>query len=597
MARILIIDDSAFVRECLRAVLNNSGFHVRTLSDLDAALEQARKDRPDAIVVEPLKLRRAERTARLRELGQATVGGVVALTAAKSSSAIVSLLEAPIRKVVLKSEFSLDSFRALLGEIVGSIRPDAIEPDQQTEDASESSPESPVPEPRPKEVATASPVPARTRVDKQQCVKRLDPTETRASVEKQLREFARLNSLSPVVSRVLRLIRSKDSNVDDVVSAIQADMAIASGVIATANSSLYLRGAPTTSLRQSVLRIGLDEIREVVARTAVIEKFAEVGEDGLLDPSRFWRHSMAVATMSCEIAGIVRPPVDRGDAYLCGLLHDIGQLALNECVPKAYRRTTEVAAQLHVGTEQVETKLLGLSHADASRIVLEAWGIPAELAEPVALHQSDAAVIEVLSANWKRMAGIVSLSNRLVHAMGIGSAHQSVVRPIDHLLKMLGISGDSIDKLIPKVEQHMREMESLMLAGLPRTDRRRAIEPLRVRVRHVSDHPEADIIRRALESIGARTDQGTPGCIVLSAVDANRLPDLARQAAADKSLEGLPVIVIARSLEQPLPDGLESGVAARLIFPVRDIALRSAIERATSIAPKQPSGSGVARAA
>lgn len=169
---------------------------------------------------------------------------------------------------------------------------------------------------------------------------------------------------------------------------VASEPALALRVLQVANSAYYGRTRQVTSLPLAAQLLGLDALRGVAAAVCF---------DGLAgvrpamhgaDMHRFRRHAMATACAAQHIARQVAPEA-ADEAFVAGLLHDTGALLQWRLRPKAMR-TLLARLPESADRETQERSLLGLTHAECGRVVLQVAGLPSALCEAVGAH-ADAA--------------------------------------------------------------------------------------------------------------------------------------------------------------------------------------------------------------
>jgi putative nucleotidyltransferase with HDIG domain len=168
------------------------------------------------------------------------------------------------------------------------------------------------------------------------------------------------------------------------------------------NSPLYSPRAQIVSLQQAVARVGVGKIREIAlviaCKTGV---FKAKGYEREID--EVFKHSIACALFAQEIARSTRNNVE--DAFLCGLLHDVGRpvllQALLSLLHKA-RATAERAAVLALVTEL---------HESAGSALAKAWTLPDTVVTALAKHHAAKPELEAIPVR------IVSLADTFAHKM------------------------------------------------------------------------------------------------------------------------------------------------------------------------------------
>jgi putative nucleotidyltransferase with HDIG domain len=173
---------------------------------------------------------------------------------------------------------------------------------------------------------------------------------------------------------------------------VGSDPVLAGEVLRMANSPLYAPPVPYRSIRQAVVAMGIPECCRILSAAA----FRPLFQSPLVRP--LWSHSMEVARMAESLARETGK-VEREEAFLTGLMHDIGRLALWK-LPS--RLTAQYTALLDHGCEPMfaETLLCGFDHCSAGGEVMRHWRLPERLAEAVEYHhqpeRSDSMLAQVL---------------------------------------------------------------------------------------------------------------------------------------------------------------------------------------------------------
>src|SRR5262245_60599101 len=177
-----------------------------------------------------------------------------------------------------------------------------------------------------------------------------------------------------IAADVMRLTRgdavsesANDTSAADLARLIQRDLALAGHVMRVANSALYARRTPVTTLPQAIAWLGIREIRNIAFAVAVQ---AQVFNSGYFrqEMSDLWRESIMVALFAQEIARLKRRNLD--SAYLCGLMHRAGMALLLSRVG--------VAALKHNVTPDAGLLLELAARHEARRgtHLAIAWGLP-----------------------------------------------------------------------------------------------------------------------------------------------------------------------------------------------------------------------------
>lgn len=217
---------------------------------------------------------------------------------------------------------------------------------------------------------------------------------------------ARLPAVPQVLLKLLALCRSDAASIADYAQLVAKDAGLSGRVLAIANSAAHQRGSPRAGIDQALMVLGVDTLKSLVIGESVAQvfnTFAGRETAGILD---FWRHSLTTAVVARELAARLSY-AHAEEAYLAGLLHDVGRLALLSAAPKEYRPHFSVADDDRLC--EVERNDLQITHAEAGAWLIERWQLDSFLADSVLYHHEPARALEAAHP----LVRIVLLANRL----------------------------------------------------------------------------------------------------------------------------------------------------------------------------------------
>lgn len=197
----------------------------------------------------------------------------------------------------------------------------------------------------------------------------------------------RVRTLPSMPTTVLALgeaVGDARCTVDRVLGILAQDPALSATLLRLANSVIYVRDDRVMDLRSVVLRLGFDSIFHLGQSAAIIRS---MGGGRRLDPLRLWQHSVAVGLVAKGVCGLVRQDQHAESAYLAGLLHDIGKLALDHCFSEDY---APVVAAQEAGAPGLEAEraILGITHAEVGAMVAVQWNFPEPLVRAIGDHHA-----------------------------------------------------------------------------------------------------------------------------------------------------------------------------------------------------------------
>ena len=203
-----------------------------------------------------------------------------------------------------------------------------------------------------------------------------------------LRLWERLPTFHPVALRLMRVIASDYVPLNEISHIIRSDTVFAAELLRLANSPLFTFRCEIGSVLQAVSLLGLERVRGL-ALTVALRRFLDESVPG--GPARVcWRHSLACALLSEEIAQAALLPTDA--AHTAGLVHDLGRLVLLASDPERYTALLEGSEPSPAAVCARERRTFGPDHCEAGGGAVGRWGFPGALGRGAPPHHPSFAV-------------------------------------------------------------------------------------------------------------------------------------------------------------------------------------------------------------
>lgn len=223
---------------------------------------------------------------------------------------------------------------------------------------------------------------------------------------------ARLPALPQALIKLLAMCQSDDVGMADIVKLLAMDAALTSRVLSVAGSAAYRRDTQALTLLQAANVLGTELIKVLVISESVFQTFNAFSNVGSTDLRGFWKHSLTAAVVCKELAKRLNY-AQLDEAYLAGLLHNVGRLALLSVAPQQYR--TNFLARDDAALCDVEQQTLKISHAEAGAWLTRRWHMDAHLVESILYHHEDIAPM----TGAHPLIHVMHLAHRLVTLSGV----------------------------------------------------------------------------------------------------------------------------------------------------------------------------------
>ena len=185
-----------------------------------------------------------------------------------------------------------------------------------------------------------------------------------------------LNKVPPfpaVAAKLLGVLANPAADTDEIAELISSDATLAAQILKSVNSYQYGLKSEVRSVQQAVALLGLDNIRKITTATATATYVKRFMTAELLS---CWQHSIATAVLSEVVAESCH--AFENLAYVAGILHDVGRLALLVAYPEEYRKLMRSAREGSIDLLDEEERKFGMNHAEAGRLLAQTWGLPEE---------------------------------------------------------------------------------------------------------------------------------------------------------------------------------------------------------------------------
>jgi putative nucleotidyltransferase with HDIG domain len=191
-----------------------------------------------------------------------------------------------------------------------------------------------------------------------------------------------------VFHQIQKVINDPKVSANHIAAILAEDPAMSVKVLKLTNSAFYGLAREIDSVKQAVVIVGLEAVKNLVLSASVLDMFKGKDVDSNFQ-DKFWRHSLATAFCSRILAKHLRKNgmVDPDSAFSAGLLHDIGKIVIACFLPSEYAKLKE-ATRLNpnAASFEIEEQALGYTHAQIGALLAVQWKLPQKLGESITFH-------------------------------------------------------------------------------------------------------------------------------------------------------------------------------------------------------------------
>ena len=181
-----------------------------------------------------------------------------------------------------------------------------------------------------------------------------------------------LPAMPHVASKVLELSGDPNTSAQQLQQVISDDQAMTARILKVANSAMYACSRKVKTLTEAIVMLGFNSIRSLVVTSAARNLYNTGRARMGLKERLLWEHSIGCA-FACRLLVQDRYPLLTEEAFLAGLLHDIGKLVLNLQTPDQFDEIVQIVYNENRGFCETERELLGFDHTNVGALLVNKW--------------------------------------------------------------------------------------------------------------------------------------------------------------------------------------------------------------------------------
>jgi len=237
-------------------------------------------------------------------------------------------------------------------------------------------------------------------------------------------------TMPAAAQKAFQLSTNPKAEARDFIEVIESDEALAARVIKIANSVYFDRGKASKTIEDSVVVIGINELRNLLSATTLSEIFPSSHRAR----SQMWENDIGTAVIAKTLAQMYLPSQTEV-AFLGGLMHDIGKLLLLQRSGGEYQKVLDLVERTGCTFCDAEAQSFPFDHTEVGQLIGERWNFSPELISIIRWHHQPWATL--IKGGAIGLPLIVRAADTIAHALGIGHP-RGFARFKENALKDLG---------------------------------------------------------------------------------------------------------------------------------------------------------------
>ena len=264
-----------------------------------------------------------------------------------------------------------------------------------------------------------------------------------------------LPAMPASISEVIIACDDQDMTVGQLSQVILRDQALTANILKLAHSAFYGNARRVTTVTEAIVLLGLSAIKSLAISSHTARLLDRELQGYGMARGELWRHSLSVAFTARRIAIEVRlAPVE--EAFVAGLLVDIGKVILSSRLEEAFEEVSAEALQSGRSFHEVEHELLGFDHAELGAMIAAGWGFPPELEDAIRYHHDPAA-----ARVRPPLAACVHIADAICMMLGVGLGADGLTYAVHpEALATLGLTSEHLVGLMDEVAPLIEAVEA-----------------------------------------------------------------------------------------------------------------------------------------
>ncbi|ADZ93339.1 HDOD domain-containing protein [Marinomonas mediterranea] len=251
-------------------------------------------------------------------------------------------------------------------------------------------------------------------------------------LKQRLEETLEIPPLSNSSTHIIQLSADPNASSEQLCQIVNLDPSLSAQVISWASSPYYGGSDPVESIEDAIIRVlGFDMVMNLSLGLSMGGVF-ELPKDGPKHYDDFWFSAVSHAALMESLVKSIssdHPKPRLGHAYLAGLLHNFGYLAISVILPPHFSiLSRNLEANAHLPSNVVEMQVLHFTKEQLGAWLLKHWNIPADIYGAVRYCKD-----EGYQGEHKLLANLLYVANRLLDQLPIS----------EHLLDQLGLNEET----------------------------------------------------------------------------------------------------------------------------------------------------------
>jgi putative nucleotidyltransferase with HDIG domain len=267
-------------------------------------------------------------------------------------------------------------------------------------------------------------------------------------------EVRAMPPLPQSVIQILEIVNNDKSSSQELAKVFERDPTLAVNILKLANLPVYGYTSRISTINHAIVCLGLKMVKSIALTSCTHEMLNKEIPAYSLGEGMLWQHAISCATCARIISQRIGYK-DNEEAYIAGLLLDIGKIILSGFAEDEFNQVSERAEKNKISFNIAEQEVLGFGHPQVGGRIIKKWNLPSALVEAVQYHHQPNN-----TKTHKTLAHIVHLADAISCMLGIGLGCDGLMYVFEeNTLGVLGLNKEDVESIMIELADKIQEVE------------------------------------------------------------------------------------------------------------------------------------------
>ncbi|MCS7033330.1 MAG: HDOD domain-containing protein [Phycisphaerae bacterium] len=276
-------------------------------------------------------------------------------------------------------------------------------------------------------------------------------------VQQAIRKVSTIATLPEITVKIIKTVEDPRSSAAQLHQIVSHDPALATRILKVVNSAFYGLPGQIASIERAIVLLGLNAVKNIAVAASLGQLFRGVKLCEGFTAKDLWTHCVAVGVTARELSRQIKLPI-ADEAFLAGLIHDIGILVSLQTQPEQLQAVCNRARQGGKSFCEIERELTGMDHQMLGMGIAELWKFPRSCQLVAGFHHQPAH----LADNHRTLVALVHVADIVCCQAGKGFNLTAQADAMDsHALAELQLPPDALEQARKNIDSWLQTAVNL----------------------------------------------------------------------------------------------------------------------------------------